>query len=175
MLPFVRGADAKNLIRTVHEGEVLPGQADSLSHGMIGSGDEGRAMDTVSLHFNKVFCPVTHNILMDALRRRYSLEKWTVTENWMNCQAHREVISGAKSTGAQSPVMKPTGEYWGQYYLIFSLITWIVGQAAPSACLQMSQSWGEMLYTRWSATIQRDFDRLKKWAKKNLRKVNKRK
>ena len=115
--------------------------------GMAGSGDEGEAMDIVSLHFSKVFCPVSHNIFMDKLRT-YSLEKWTVTENGMNCQARREVISGAKSTGAQSPVVNPRGQYRGQYYFIFSLMTWFVGQAAPSACLQMSQSWEEKLYTR---------------------------
>lgn len=35
--------------------------------GIVGSVDEVKVMDVVSLHFSEVFCPVSHNILMHKL------------------------------------------------------------------------------------------------------------
>jgi len=37
------------------------------------------------------------------------------------------------------------GQYRGQYYLIFSLMTWMMGRSAPSASLQIRQNWEEWL------------------------------
>lgn len=42
--------------------------------GAADPGDEVKVMGVVSLHFSEVFCPVSHNILMDKLTM-YSLEK----------------------------------------------------------------------------------------------------
>ena len=52
--------------------------------GMAGSGEEEKATDIASLDLSEVFYPVSYNILMDKIRM-YSLEKWTVIENSINC------------------------------------------------------------------------------------------
>lgn len=65
----------------------------------------------------------------------------------MNCQTQWEVTTEAKATGTQTPGMNSTVENQCQYYLIFSLMVWIVGQVAPSACLQVSRNWEGISYT----------------------------
>ena len=59
---------------------------------------EGRTVDFVYLEFSKAFGTVSCNILTDKLMK-YGLDKWTVrwSENLLNCQAQRVVISSTKS------------------------------------------------------------------------------
>jgi len=52
---------------------------------MTGWVDEGRAVDVVYLDFSKAFDTVSHNILLEKLRK-YGLDEWSVRwiENWLN-------------------------------------------------------------------------------------------
>jgi len=61
--------------------------------------DEGRAVHIPHLDFSKVFNAVSHNTLIDKLRK-YGLDELIVmwTENWLNTQAHRVVIGGTKAS-----------------------------------------------------------------------------
>ena len=63
-------------------------------NGMTGWVDEGRAMDVVYLDFNKAFATVSHNILLEKLRK-HGLDEWSVRwiENWLNGRTQRVVIS----------------------------------------------------------------------------------
>ena len=47
--------------------------------------------------------------------------------------------------GGQSLVVYPSAWYWGQYCLTSSLMTWMIGQSASSASLQMMRNWEEQL------------------------------
>ena len=57
--------------------------------------DEGRAVDVVYLDFSKVFDTVSHNILIDKLRK-CGLDEWTVRwiGIWLDGRAQRVVLSG---------------------------------------------------------------------------------
>lgn len=64
---------------------------------ITGLGDEERAVDIVSLDFSKAFSTVSHEILKKKLVK-YGLGEQVVSwiENWLNGQAQRVVMSGAK-------------------------------------------------------------------------------
>ncbi|GAB0182767.1 mitochondrial enolase superfamily member 1 [Grus japonensis] len=66
---------------------------------MTGWVDEGRAVDVVYLNFSKAFDTISHNILIDKLRK-CGLDEWTVRwiENWLSGRAQRVVISGTESS-----------------------------------------------------------------------------
>ncbi|PKU45823.1 rna-directed dna polymerase from mobile element jockey- hypothetical protein [Limosa lapponica baueri] len=66
---------------------------------MTGFVDKGRAVDIVYLDNSKAFGTVSHRMLIEKLMK-YGLDEQTVrwTENWLNCQIQRVVISGRKSS-----------------------------------------------------------------------------
>ena len=47
--------------------------------------------------------------------------------------------------GDEALVMCPMGWHWGQYYLTYSLMSWMMAQTVTSARLQMMQNWDERL------------------------------
>ena len=55
-------------------------------------------MDVACLDFSKAFDTVSHNVLLQKLRK-CGLDEWSVRwiENWLNGRAQRVVISGAES------------------------------------------------------------------------------
>ncbi|KAK4818742.1 hypothetical protein QYF61_018729 [Mycteria americana] len=66
---------------------------------VTGLADEGRAVDIVSLDFSKAFGTVSRNTFVEKLMM-CGLDEQTVkwTENCLNCQAQRGMISGTKSS-----------------------------------------------------------------------------
>ncbi|GAB0209846.1 mitochondrial enolase superfamily member 1 [Grus japonensis] len=112
--------------------------------GMTGWMDEGRAVDIVYLDFSKAFDTVSHNILTGKLRK-CGLDEWTVrwVENWLNGRAQSVVISGV---------------------VLFNIF---INECTLSKFADNTKLGGVANTPEACAAIQRDLDRLQKWAKRN--------
>ncbi|KAK4806997.1 hypothetical protein QYF61_000326 [Mycteria americana] len=115
---------------------------------MTGLVDEGGAADIVYLAFGKAFDTVSRKILIEKLMK-YGLDEQTVgwVENWLNSWAQRVVIGGMK------PSWRPVTSGTDCTLSEFADDTKLGGVAdTPEGC----------------AAIQRDLDRLEKWAGRSL-------
>ncbi|GAB0186347.1 mitochondrial enolase superfamily member 1 [Grus japonensis] len=132
--------------------------------------DNGRTTDMIYLDFCKEFDTVPHNILVSKLER-HGLDRWSTQwiRNWLDGRTQRVVVNGLMSKWRSVTSGVPQGWYWDWRCLTSLSATWTVGLSAPSASLLMTPSsvvWGR-------DAIQRDLDRLERWARANRMKFNK--
>lgn len=123
----------------IYEGTSMPDQPDNDE--MTDLVDGRKAADVVYLlsRLQQAFSSVSHNILIDKLVK-YELGKWTLrrTENWLNCQACRVVISGTKASFEASHQLGPI------LLNIFIDDLEMVGQSARTAtfwAIQTQEEW----------------------------------
>ncbi|KAK4816876.1 LOW QUALITY PROTEIN: hypothetical protein QYF61_024518 [Mycteria americana] len=132
--------------------------------------DEGRGGDVVHFDFSKAFNSVSCNNLIDKLMK-YRLGIWTVSwiENWLNFWIQGVVISGTKSSWR--PV---TGSVLGPVLLNIFINDLDSGaECYLRKFTDYIKPGGTADAPDGCGAIQRDLNRLEKWASRNLMKFNK--